>query len=278
MPAKFPGGASLAQNSCLQCSCECWIITICNSSPPGCYRSAPLFIHSYLPGGNPMFRKAGPCAIVLMFLLTLLPGSAAMAQTPPPPPQPDVKPFLFLPLLTNPAGEVSGDVAVFDAAAGSSTRQIPAGGTTVIRQAPAGADGLQQPELRPGAAEDEGAGSFNRPRPGFKNGKFPKKPLDAPTVASSGIAGSNPELAVSVDGLTLRQQRLANGGNQYYRRAAGPGPVCRQRLCRGNREQRAARLLHRQTRCTADGRAGSQHLLRLSGCHRPHDRRRSAPM
>ena len=174
-----------------------------------------------------MFRKAVPSAVILIFFLSLLPGAAAMAQTPPPP-QPDVKPSLFLPLLTNPAiVDVSGDV-VFDAAAGSSTRQIPAGGTTVIRQAPAGADGLQQPELRPGAEEDEGAGSFNRSRPGFKNGKFPKKPLDAPSVASSSIAGSNPELAVSVDGLTLRQQRLANGGNQFTVEPPDQG------LCVGN--------------------------------------------
>ena len=64
----------------------------------------------------------------------------------------------------------------------SSTRQIPAGGTTSIRTGVEGADGLQQPELRPGSAEADGGGSINRPRPGFKNGKFPKKPLDAPTV------------------------------------------------------------------------------------------------
>jgi hypothetical protein len=95
------------------------------------------------------------------------------------------------------------------------TRQIPSGGTTSIRSTAVGADGIQQPELRPGAGEDEGAGSFNRPRPGFKNGKFPKKPLDAPTVPSSLVAGSNPELNVSFDGLNHRDQRLANGGNQF---------------------------------------------------------------
>ena len=65
------------------------------------------------------------------------------------------------------------------------------------------------------APETKGAGSFNRPRPGFKNGKFPKRPLDAPTVASSAVAGSNPELGLSVNGLTHRDQRLANGGNQF---------------------------------------------------------------
>ncbi len=98
---------------------------------------------------------------------------------------------------------------------GSSTRQIPSGGTTSIRAGAEGADGLQEPELRAGAEEDEGPGSFNRPRPGFKNGKFPKRPLDAPTVASSAVAGANPEVTLSVNGLNHREQRLANGGNQF---------------------------------------------------------------
>jgi len=114
------------------------------------------------------------------------------------------------------------------AQSGSNTRQIPAGGTTTIRSSAEGADGLQQPELRPGAAEADGAGSINRPRPGFKNGKFPKKPLDAPTVPSSAVAGSNSELALSFDGLNHRNQRLANGGNQWTLEPPDQG------LCVGN--------------------------------------------
>ncbi len=110
----------------------------------------------------------------------------------------------------------------------SPTRQIPAGGFTSIRSGPEGPDGLQQPELRPGSTQDEGAGSFNRPRPGFKNGKFPKKPLDAPTVPSSAVASSNPELSLSFDGLNHRQQRLANGGNQWTLEPPDQG------LCVGN--------------------------------------------
>ena len=82
--------------------------------------------------------------------------------------------------------------------------------------------------MRPGAASDEGAGSFNRPRPGFKNGKFPKKPLDAPTVPSSVVAGTNPELNLSFDGLNHRNQRLANGGNQWSLEPPDQG------LCVGN--------------------------------------------
>jgi len=101
------------------------------------------------------------------------------------------------------------------AQSGSSTRLIPAGGTTSIRPGVEGADGLQQPELRSKPHGQGEAGEFNRSRPGFKNGKFPKTPLDAPTVPSSVVADSNPELALSFDGLNHRDQRLANGGNQF---------------------------------------------------------------
>jgi hypothetical protein len=101
------------------------------------------------------------------------------------------------------------------AAVTDGTRQIPSGGTTTIRAGSTGVDGIQQPEIRQGSDEDEGAGSFNRSRPGFKNGKFPKNPLDAPVVGSSAVASSNPELVLSFNGLNHRDQRLANGGNQF---------------------------------------------------------------
>jgi hypothetical protein len=110
---------------------------------------------------------------------------------------------------------VSAFAAATAVAVSTGTRQIPSGGTTVIRAGSTGADGIQQPEIREGSDQQEGAGSFNRPRPGFKNGKFPKRPLDAPTVASSPVAASNPELAVSIQGLNHRDQRVANGGNQF---------------------------------------------------------------
>jgi hypothetical protein len=113
-------------------------------------------------------------------------------------------------------------------AAGPSTRQIPAGGTTSIGAVTEGTGGPQQPELRPGSASEDGAGSFNRPRPGFKNGKFPKNPLDAAIVSSSAVVGSNPELTVSFDGLNHRNQRLANGGNQFSLEPPDQG------LCVGN--------------------------------------------
>ena len=96
------------------------------------------------------------------------------------------------------------------------TRTIPAGGTTSIRPSALGADGLQQPELRPPRRRPQAmADNFNRARPEFTQGGFPRRPLDVPKVASSLIAASNPDVEVSVDGLTHRDQRLANGGNQF---------------------------------------------------------------
>ncbi len=106
--------------------------------------------------------------------------------------------------------------------------QVTEGGTTIIRSLAPGADGIQQPELRPGFEGVDGAGSFNRPRPGFKNGKFPKNPLDAPIVQSSAVTASNPGLALSFDGLNHRNQRIANGGNQWSVEPPDQG------LCVGN--------------------------------------------
>ena len=131
-----------------------------------------------------------------------------------------------------PAGVV-GAVAVLaalvvTAPAVAGTRLIPGGTTTVIRPGVTGADGLQQPELRPGEEEEDGGDVANRPRPGFKNGKFPHAPLAAPSVSSSVVAGSNPELALSFRGLNHRDQRLANGGNQFSLEPPDQG------LCVGN--------------------------------------------
>jgi hypothetical protein len=123
---------------------------------------------------------AGTCSLVLAAMVVAVPG-----------------------VTTSGAQTVGGD-----------TRSIPAGGTTSIRAGVVGAEGLQQPELRPPRPRNGEADEFNRPRPGFKNGRFPKKPLDAPTVPSSAVAGAEPNV-LSVNGLTHRDQRLANNGNQF---------------------------------------------------------------
>ena len=107
------------------------------------------------------------------------------------------------------------------------TRSIPAAGTTNIRSLPFGSEGLQQPELRNRRQNQEGppaavaaveaqgeAGEFNRARPEFRDrGPFPRRPLDAPRVRSSDVVGT--DAVVSVAGLNHRDQRLANGGNQF---------------------------------------------------------------
>ncbi len=125
-------------------------------------------------------------------------------------------------------------------AAPGGTRLIPAAGTTSIRSLPFGAEGLQQPEIREGREEEEGgsvetdltavapqgeAGQFNREHPNRRNA-FPPKPLDAPRVRSSDVAAS--DALASVPGLNHRDQRLANGGNQFSLEPPD------QALCAGN--------------------------------------------
>jgi hypothetical protein len=114
------------------------------------------------------------------------------------------------------ASAVPAVIASSGAAFGSGgTRLIPSGGTTRISAAPTGTDAIQSPEFDVSNQESDGGVPVNRPRPGFKNGKFPKQPLDAPMVASSNVAATNPEITVGLRGLNHRDQRLANGGNQF---------------------------------------------------------------
>ncbi len=114
-----------------------------------------------------------------------------------------------------PSAFLVGILAAASANTAGTTLQIPAGATTSMRSDSSGTDQLQYPEFTQGALESDGAGSFNRPRPGRKNGTLPHKPLDTPIVPTSVLAGSNPELSLSFDGLNHRQQRLANHGNQF---------------------------------------------------------------
>jgi hypothetical protein len=97
-------------------------------------------------------------------------------------------------------------------AGAAGNRQIPSGGTTQIVGGALGTDAIQSPEF-PKLETEAGTPVVNRPRHGKKI--FPKKPLDAPKVGSAGVAGSNPELALGFNGLNFRDQRLANGGNQF---------------------------------------------------------------
>ena len=128
----------------------------------------------------------------------------------------------------------AGILALASPPAIGATRQVPSSGTTTMQANAPGLDGLQFPEIPPGLESDEGtdvggnAGSFNRSRPGRKLGMLPHKNLDTPVVASSAVAGSNPEVALGFRGLNHRDQRLADGGNQFSLEPPDQG------LCVGN--------------------------------------------
>src|SRR6266498_2541001 len=107
---------------------------------------------------------------------------------------------------------------------GGLTRQIPSGGTTVFRSGPEGVDGLQWPEFAIGDSE-EGPHAFD----GTIVDRSQSNGTGNGVSANSGKkAKSNPELKLSFEGLNHRQQRLANGGNQFSLEPPDQG------LCAGN--------------------------------------------
>jgi hypothetical protein len=130
---------------------------------------------------------------------------------------------------------------------GSGSRQIPSGGTTSFQPRAEGVDGLQWPEFATEPREEEGAlqGAKGSARAAQRhaaqpvNRSYSRRPdaraktpttsaLSVPVVSPSPIASSNPGLTKSFDGLNLRQQRLANGGNQFTVEPPDQG------LCVGN--------------------------------------------
>lgn len=114
-------------------------------------------------------------------------------------------------------------------AADGGTRLIPSAGTTSIRAGAEGPEGLQQPELRPYQRADEsGDADAAHPLATGKRGPFPDHPLPAPKVRSSSVAHSDPGQLASVNGITHRDTRLANGGNQFSVEPPDQG------LCVGN--------------------------------------------
>src|SRR5262245_53557231 len=113
---------------------------------------------------------------------------------------------------------------------GSFTRLIPSGGTTALVAAPFGvASGIEDPEFvtevegdeAGGVADNDGHHGVNRSFSGATTG-------NGRLVNPHKKAKSNPELNLSVDGLNFRQQRLANGGNQFSVEPPDQG------LCAGN--------------------------------------------
>ncbi|HEX5502555.1 MAG TPA: hypothetical protein VFW96_08015 [Thermomicrobiales bacterium] len=108
------------------------------------------------------------------------------------------------------------------------SRQISSAGTTALHPTTPGDDALQWPEFpgggdadADGAAVDSATGIINR-------SQSPRKPAQGASANSGKKAKSNPELDLSFDGLNFRDQRLANGGNQFSVEPPDQG------LCAGN--------------------------------------------
>ena len=116
---------------------------------------------------------------------------------------------------TLPMALLTGVLTIASVSATGATRQITSGGTTALYPTTAGVDALQYPELDSSSLADDGGAVFNRPRPGRKNGVLPHKSLDTPIVSTSAVVAPGSELQLGLRGLNHREQRLANGGNQF---------------------------------------------------------------
>jgi hypothetical protein len=98
------------------------------------------------------------------------------------------------------------------------TRQIPNGGTTAFRELATGSDAIQFPEFA-GDPREEAAAVVNR---SLSQG------LQGRSAPASAKASPSAALVRSFDGLTHRDQRLANNGNQFSLEPPDQG------LCAGN--------------------------------------------
>jgi hypothetical protein len=119
------------------------------------------------------------------------------------------------------------------AAAAGGTRQIAAGGVTSIRGTSLGADVLSRHEIRGGAGESGGLAPAgpNAPVAGSADRSASKQNGDQATSGerdNGAQGGSALNLIRSFNGLNHRQQRLANGGNQFSLEPPDQG------LCVGN--------------------------------------------
>lgn len=114
---------------------------------------------------------------------------------------------------------------------GVSTRTISLGGTASFASAaPSGDVGIQNPEI-PAGVGGEAANSGGSGGPSFSgvDRSFSRNGNALGSAGQNlGKAKSNPELVTSFDGLNFRQQRLANGGNQFSVEPPDQG------LCAGN--------------------------------------------
>jgi hypothetical protein len=119
-------------------------------------------------------------------------------------------------LATLVAGGLTATGAGPAQAATGGTRTISASGTAQLTTRAVGADGLANPELRPGGESEADAG-----------GPTPTTP-NAPKVKGADVRPAGSAVRRSFDGVNLRDQRLANGGNQFTVEPPDQG------LCSGN--------------------------------------------
>lgn len=124
-----------------------------------------------------------------------------------------------------PVVSISAFTQVASAAGGGFTRQISSVGSSSFASAPDGTTDPAWPEFA-GATD-------NNPGPAPYNGSiFNRSQSQSASQGASANSGkkakSNPELNISFDGLNHRQQRLANGGNQFSLEPPDQG------LCAGN--------------------------------------------
>jgi hypothetical protein len=99
--------------------------------------------------------------------------------------------------------------AVTAAPAAADTRPVLSGGVVDFPSAEVGAEGFIGRDNR------RRIGAHGSPAMPNAPGPFPNQPLNPPVVPSTAITSVNPGLGLSVNGLNHRDQRLANGGNQF---------------------------------------------------------------
>jgi hypothetical protein len=130
-------------------------------------------------------------------------------------------------------GSAIAIVPATPAAAAGGTRQIAAGGVTSIRGTSLGADVLSKTEIRGGAGAAGGLAPAGpkAPTAGSVDRSASKQNGDQAASGerdTSAHGGSALNLITSFNGLNHRQQRLANGGNQFSLEPPDQG------LCVGN--------------------------------------------
>jgi hypothetical protein len=129
-----------------------------------------------------------------------------------------VLPMLFTSAVTQ--------VAFASSSGSQFTRQIPSGGTSSFAPSSSdGTDGLQWPEFAGATDNNAGPAPYNGSILNRSNSQGNSHGVSA---NSGKKAKSNPQLNLSFNGLNFRQQRLANGGNQFSVEPPDQG------LCVGN--------------------------------------------